>query len=73
MQRSKHRIPIAVASVYAVYLLAANLLLNTPVADSLTNRQPEKFVASWNTAWTLYPGNFSARGVKLAGHVRHMV
>jgi hypothetical protein len=73
MQRSKYRIAIAVASAYAAYLLAANLLLNSSVADSLANRQPEKFVASWNTAWTLYPGHFSARGVKLAGHVRHMV
>jgi hypothetical protein len=73
MQRSQYRSAIAVTSVCAVYLLAANLLLNGPVANDLANRQPTKFVASWNTAWTLYPGHFSARGVKLAGHVRHMV
>ncbi len=73
MQRSTRRVAIAVGSAYAAYLLAANLLLNTPVAHSLANRQSEKFVASWDAAWSLYPGHFRARGVKLAGHVRHMV
>jgi hypothetical protein len=73
MQRSIRKAAIAVVSVYAAYLLAANLLLNTSLGHSLANRQSEKFVASWDTAWSLYPGTFSARGVKLAGHVRHMV
>lgn len=73
MRRSIRRVAVAVASAYAAYLLAANLLLSTSVAYSLANRQPGKFVASWNAAWSLHPGHFGARGVKLVGHVRHMV
>jgi hypothetical protein len=56
------------ASVYGAYLLAGNVVLNTPVGRDLANRKPEKFVASWASAWTLVPGQVHARDVRLAGH-----
>jgi hypothetical protein len=61
------------ASVYGAYLLAGNVVLNTPVGHDLGNRKPEKFVASWASAWTLFPGQVHARDVRMAGHTRHMV
>lgn len=73
MHNLTRRTFIAVAASYAVYLLGANALLNTSFGPSLANRQPEKFVAAWDSAWSLYPGHFRASGVSLAGHVRRTV
>ena len=61
------------ASVNGVYLLVRNIVLNTPVGHDLANRKPEKFVASWASAWTLFPDQVHARDVRLAGHTRHMI
>jgi hypothetical protein len=73
MHRWTRRAVITVAAAYATYLLAANVLLNSPAGYALANRQPEKFVAAWGSAWTLYPGHVSANDVRLAGHVRRTV
>jgi hypothetical protein len=64
---------IGAAATYVLYLLAGNALLNSDYGQAFANRMPEKFVASWGSAWTLYPGQVHARDVRLAGHVRHTV
>jgi len=64
---------IGAAALYALYLLVGNALLNSGYGRALANRMPEKFVASWGSAWTLYPGHLQARDVRMAGHVRHVV
>jgi len=64
---------IGVAATYVLYLLVGNALLNSGYGQSIANRMPEKLVASWGSAWTLYPGHVHARDVRLAGHVRHTV
>jgi hypothetical protein len=63
----------AIAAIYVAYLLVGNALLNSAYGRNLANRMPEKFVASWGSAWTLYPGQVTASDVRLAGHVRHVV
>jgi hypothetical protein len=64
---------IGVAAAYVTYLLAGNALLNSAYGRALANRMPEKFVASWGSAWTLFPGQVRASDLRLAGHVRHTV
>ena len=64
---------LALAVLYGFYLVAGNLLVNSRVGLSLANRQPEKFVAAWNRAWTLYPGHVHVEGLAIAGHVRRTV
>jgi hypothetical protein len=59
--------------LYGLYLVAGNLLVNSPPGQALANRQPEKFVASWDRGWTLYPGHLHVEGLKIAGHVRRTV
>jgi hypothetical protein len=71
-RRTRTIAPWLVAS-YAVYLLAGNLLLNSPIGRSLANLQPHKFVASWSGGWTLYPGHVHVENLKIAGHVRRTV
>jgi hypothetical protein len=67
------RIVAGLAAAWVLYLLAANLLLNSSPGRDLANRQPEKFRASWDSAWTLYPGHLRATDLRIAGHVRRTV
>jgi hypothetical protein len=71
--RWARRSVIALAGLHATYLLLGNLLLNTGLGRGLANGEPEKFVASWRTAWTLYPGHLRATDVRIAGHTRRTV
>jgi hypothetical protein len=56
-----------------VYLLAANLFLNTPLGSRAINRRPERFRASWSAAWSLWPGALQVRGLALRGWTRNDV
>jgi hypothetical protein len=60
-------------ALYACYLLVANLLLNSNYGLQLANRAPEKFVASWSSGRSLYPGHVRLSDVRLAGHVRRTI
>lgn len=63
----------ALLLVYAVYLLAGNLFLNTPLFDQVTNRKPHKFVMTTGPAMTVLPGHVIAWNVHMRGHVNHTV
>lgn len=52
-----------VLALYALYLLAGNLYLNTPLFDASTNRQPHKFTMQTGPAVTLFPGEVIAWNV----------
>jgi len=71
--RPARLVALALAVLYGFYLVAGNLLVNSRVGLSLANRQPEKFVAAWQRAWTLYPGHVHVEGLAIAGHVRRTV
>jgi len=57
--------------LYALYLVAGNLFLNTSLGHAALNRQPEKFRMQWTRGSTWWPGRVSLSGVELHGHVRH--
>lgn len=59
---------IALIVLYALYLLAGNLFLNTSLGHSAVNRQPEKFQMRWTSGSTWWPGRVSLSGVELQGH-----
>ncbi|MBK0052868.1 hypothetical protein [Stenotrophomonas sp. S39] len=63
----------SIAGVYAAYLLAGNLFLNTPLFDRVTNHKPQKFVMRTGPAITLLPGHVIAWNVHMRGHVNHTV
>ena len=54
-----------VAGLVAAYLVAANLLLQTPFVESLTNRRPEKLLITYRRAFTFFPGHVLAYGVSV--------
>jgi hypothetical protein len=64
------RTVVALAIVYAAYLVAANAFLNSALAERAFNRQPERFHIQWAHAYSLYPGHVHATGLRLGGHVR---
>ncbi|KAF1717074.1 hypothetical protein CSC74_09465 [Pseudoxanthomonas yeongjuensis] len=62
---------LALVVLYALYLLAGNLFLNTSLGQAALNRQPEKFQMRWARGSTWWPGRVSLSGVELEGHARH--
>jgi hypothetical protein len=66
------RLLIALAVLYALYLLAGNVFLNTPLGEWAVNRKPEKFQLRWESGSTWWPGRVNLSGATLQGHVRRI-
>ncbi len=62
-----------VGATYLLYLLVGNLLLNTAIGRSLANRQPTKAQVGWGSIGTWWPGRFTVKDLRIAGHVRRTV
>ncbi|BDU16230.1 hypothetical protein [Lysobacter auxotrophicus] len=59
---------IVLVGVYAFYLLAGNIFINTPIGEWTANRKPEKFQIQWSRGLTLWPGRVHVWDVRLKGH-----
>ncbi len=59
--------------LYALYLLAGNVFLNTPLFDAVTNRKPEKFSMRTGPGLTLLPGHAIVWNVRMRGQANHTV
>jgi hypothetical protein len=59
---------LAIGLVYAAYLVAGNLFLNTPIGRYAINQKPERFRAQWGIALTLWPGDLLVWNLALHGH-----
>jgi hypothetical protein len=56
--------------LYGLYLLAANLFLNTDLAFRLVNRKPEKLHVSWSSGSSFWPGRVTMGGLEIRGQSR---
>lgn len=63
------RLLLTILVLTGLYLVGANLFLNSPLAPRALNRHPERFRIGWSSAWTLWPGLVRIRGLRLRGHV----
>ena len=61
------RVLFVLLALAALYLLGANLFLNTRLASWVINRHPERFRVSWSSAWSAWPGGVWVRGLVLRG------
>ena len=61
---------IVLAALYALYLIAANIFLNSAWGEGVINARPERYHARWDWAMSLYPGHIHARGIVMGGHAR---
>lgn len=59
--------------LYALYLVAGNLFLNTPLFNAVTNRKPEKFTLQTGPALTLVPGHAYVWNIRIRGQANHTV
>ena len=59
--------------LWAVYLVAVNVFINTGLLPRLAAPIPERTKLSWDRAWTLVPGVVHVRGFKLWKHTRGTV
>ena len=64
------RTAVALLLVYAVYLVAANVFVNSALAERAFNRRPERFHIQWARAYSLYPGHIHAIDLRVGGHTR---
>lgn len=63
---------VAVVALYALYLIAGNLFLNTSWGESAINRKPDRFQMHWESGRTWWPGRVSLAGVELQGQARRI-
>ncbi|RZA31672.1 MAG: hypothetical protein EOP92_29995, partial [Lysobacteraceae bacterium] len=61
---------IVLFAVQLVYLLAANVFLNSALAMRAFNPKPQRFHIEWARAYSLYPGHIHASGLRVGGHAR---
>lgn len=74
----KPRLPLRPAlclagTLYALYLIAGNVFLNTRIGVDIINRRPVTFHAQWAWALTLWPGHIYARHPLLGGQSRKVL
>ena len=55
------------AALVLVYLVGANLVLNTPILDGVINKKREKTLVEWESGWTLLPGRIHVEGLRVRG------
>lgn len=63
------RIALALALLYALYVIAGNVFINTPLGEWTANRKPEKFQIEWGGGYTFWPGRATVWDVRMKGHV----
>lgn len=54
--------------LWALWLFAANLFLNTSFGRNTINRKPERLQFSWHSAWSWFPAQVSVRDLKINGN-----
>jgi hypothetical protein len=66
--RSLKKLFFVLVALASLYLVAANLFLNTVVGPWAINRNPRRLRVTWARAWSLYPGDVRVRGLAIEGH-----
>ncbi len=54
-----------VVALEVVYLVVGNILLRGDFVTSRVNKHPEKILVSYDSAYTLFPGHASVRGLRI--------
>jgi len=73
MRTPLRRFAMVLGALWALYLVAGNVFLNSPWARDAVNRRPERFQLLWSNGFTWFPGYLVLRDVKAKGHVRRVL
>jgi len=66
------RCAVVLVAIALVYLVGANLALNTGVLRPVIAKKPEKLFVEWRSGWTLLPGVVHIEGLRVRGQSRKM-
>lgn len=58
---------------WAVYLVAGNLFVATPIGQKLIAPHPERFTIRWGPAWTIVPGMVHIRDLEIRQHSKDII
>ncbi len=58
---------------WAIYLVAGNLFVATPIGQNLITPHPERFTIHWGRAWTVIPGLVHVQDLKIQQHSKDIV
>lgn len=72
MRRKLRRLATIALALFAIYLVAGNLFLNTALGPWAINRKPERFALQWSHGLTWWPGFVALWNVQTRGHVRRV-
>ncbi len=61
---------LALLCLEVVYLIAANVFLNTDLGPRTVNRKPEKWSLTWEGGWSVIPGHMHLDGLVFDQHGR---
>ncbi len=50
------RVGIAILAFEVIYVIGANVFLNSSLANDVINRRPDRIYIEWGSVWTLVPG-----------------
>ncbi len=69
-RRPLRRLIFVTLSVWALYVLAINIFLNTSLASRTLNRNPAKRILGWESGWSIVPGRIHLSTVAFDLHGR---
>lgn len=63
---------VVAVAIYGIYVVGANIFLNTDVAFKLINKKPEKMHIQWSSGTTYWPGVVTIEGFQIRGQSKKM-
>ncbi|RLE20212.1 MAG: hypothetical protein DRJ65_18735, partial [Acidobacteria bacterium] len=72
IRRRKRLTRIALVA-WAIYLVAGNLFVATPIGQTLIAPHPERFTIQWGRAWTVIPGLIHVHDLRIQQHSKDIV
>lgn len=73
MRKRLRRLGTIGVALFATYLIAGNVFLNTGLGPWAINRKPERFALVWSHGVTWWPGFVAMWNVEAKGHMRHVL
>ncbi len=70
LRKGLRKLLVALIGLEVVYLIAANVFLNTDLGPRTVNRKPEKWSLAWDGGWSVIPGHMHLSGMVFDQHGR---
>ena len=72
MRKWLTRVVFIAFGIELIYLILANVFLNTSIGPYIVNQNPEKLQLEWSRGWSIVPGQVNAKEVKIRAQALDM-